>query len=97
MTLRERKKLQRDFFEAAGSNTAAFCALIDTLSDVCFYMKDTEGRIMALNKSNCDLCNIHDELDAIGLKNHLSPTRSNGLLAMVKQMRIYALAFKQMQ
>lgn len=30
----------------------------------------------------------------IGLSEHLSPTRSNGLLAMVKQMRIYALAFK---
>ena len=29
----------------------------------------------------------------IGLKEHLSPTRSNGLLAMVKQMRVYALAF----
>ena len=30
----------------------------------------------------------------IGLKEHLSPTRSNGLLAMVKQIRMYALAFK---
>ena len=33
-------------------------------------------------------------IDSIGLKDHLSPTRSNGLLAMVKQMRVYALAFK---
>ena len=33
-------------------------------------------------------------IEEIGLKEHLSPTRSNGLLAMVKQMRIYALAFK---
>ena len=33
-------------------------------------------------------------IDAIGLREHLSPTRSNGLLAMVKQMRMYALAFK---
>lgn len=30
----------------------------------------------------------------IGLQEHLSPTRSNGLLSMVKQMRMYALAFK---
>ena len=30
----------------------------------------------------------------IGLKEHLSPTRSNGLLAMLKQMKMYALAFK---
>ena len=33
-------------------------------------------------------------IDAIGLKEHLSPTRSNGLLAMVKQMRLYAMALK---
>ena len=33
-------------------------------------------------------------IDQIGLKEHLSPTRSNGLLSMVKQMRMYALAFK---
>lgn len=33
-------------------------------------------------------------IDKIGLKDHLSPTRSNGLLAMVKQIRMYALAFK---
>jgi cysteine desulfuration protein SufE len=32
-------------------------------------------------------------IDRIGLREHLSPTRSNGLLAMVKQMRAYALAF----
>ncbi|MDD6890685.1 MAG: SufE family protein [Bacteroidales bacterium] len=36
-------------------------------------------------------------IDAIGLREHLSPTRSNGLLAMVKQMRMYALAFKAKQ
>ena len=33
-------------------------------------------------------------VEAIGLKEHLSPTRSNGLVAMIKQMRMYALAFK---
>jgi cysteine desulfuration protein SufE len=33
-------------------------------------------------------------IDRIGLKDHLSPTRSNGLLSMVKQIRNYALAFK---
>ena len=43
----------------------------------------------------------HEILDAdlyfiekIGLKEHLSPTRSNGLVAMIKQMRMYALAFR---
>ena len=42
---------------------------------------------------NSDLHFIND----IGLGEHLSPTRSNGLLAMVKQMRLYALAFKARQ
>lgn len=32
-------------------------------------------------------------VDKIGLKEHLSPTRSNGLLSMIKQMKYYAIAF----
>ena len=36
-------------------------------------------------------------LDQIGLKEHLSPTRSNGLTSMVKQMKMYALAFSMKQ
>lgn len=33
-------------------------------------------------------------IERIGLKEHLSPTRSNGLVSMIKQMRFYAMAFK---
>ncbi|MEI6574891.1 MAG: SufE family protein [Bacteroidota bacterium] len=33
-------------------------------------------------------------VDTIGLKEHLSPTRSNGLTSMIKQMKLYALAYK---
>lgn len=33
-------------------------------------------------------------IDAIGLTSHLSPTRSNGLLSMLKQMKLYAVAFQ---
>lgn len=36
-------------------------------------------------------------VEKIGLQEHLSPTRSNGLLAMVKQMKMYALVFKMKQ
>jgi cysteine desulfuration protein SufE len=36
-------------------------------------------------------------IDKIGLKEHLSPTRSNGLLSMIKQMKLYAIAFKAKQ
>lgn len=68
MTLRDRKKMQRNFFEAAGPNTAAFRALIDTLPDACFYMKDLDCRIMALNRRNCEVCNINNELDVIGMR-----------------------------
>jgi len=35
-----------------------------------------------------------DFVDKIGLKEHLSPTRSNGLVSMIKQMKLYALAYK---
>ena len=33
-------------------------------------------------------------IDKIGLREHLSPTRSNGLLSMIKQMKLYAMVFK---
>ncbi|MCI5083142.1 MAG: SufE family protein [Saprospiraceae bacterium] len=36
-------------------------------------------------------------IDKIGLKEHLSPTRSNGLVSMIKQMKLYGLALSQMQ
>lgn len=35
-----------------------------------------------------------DFIDKIGLKEHLSPTRANGLLSMIKQIKLYAIAFK---
>ena len=34
-------------------------------------------------------------IDRIGLRENLSPTRANGLLAMIKQMKLYALAYKK--
>ncbi|MBR4547570.1 MAG: SufE family protein, partial [Paludibacteraceae bacterium] len=33
-------------------------------------------------------------VDAIGLREHLSPTRSNGVVAMLKQLKLYALAYQ---
>lgn len=35
-----------------------------------------------------------DFIDEIGLKEHLSPTRANGLVSMIKQIKLYALAFQ---
>ena len=36
-------------------------------------------------------------IDQVGLKEHLSPTRSNGLLAMIKQIKLYAMAYQSKQ
>lgn len=36
-------------------------------------------------------------IDKIGLKEHLSPTRSNGLLAMIKQIKLYAVAYNKIE
>ena len=84
MTLRERKKMQRDFFEAAGPNTAAFRALIDTLPDACFYMKDLDCRIMALNRRNCEVCNIKNELDVVGMRSDevFTPADAESFMAL---------------
>ena len=38
-----------------------------------------------------------DFIDEIGLKEHLSPTRANGLVSMIKQIKMYALAFQAKQ
>jgi len=53
--------------------------------------------IRVLNNQTPDAilsANLHF-IEDIGLREHLSPTRSNGLLAMLKQMKLYAIAFKE--
>ena len=54
-------------------------------------------RVLSLQKPEDILDSELYFIDSIGLKEHLSPTRSNGLVAMVKQMRMYALAFKTLK
>ena len=47
------------------------------------------------NQSPDDVLSANtDFIDKIGLKEHLSPTRANGLVSIVKQLKIYALALK---
>ena len=67
MTIRDKKTLRKAFFRELGPNAEAFKSMFDFAPLLCFYMKDTEGRIMALNQRNCDVCNIKNEWDAIGL------------------------------
>lgn len=68
MTDRAKRILRDKFFKALGPNAATFKAMMDAAPLLCFYMKDAKGRIMALNRRNCDVCNIKDEWDAIGLR-----------------------------
>ena len=51
-------------------------------------------RVLSEQKAEDVLENEMYFIDAIGLKEHLSMTRSNGLLSMIKQMKFYALAFQ---
>lgn len=66
MTLADRLRLRDRFFKEIGPNAATFKAMFDAAPLLCFYMKDLKGRIMAINRRNCDVCNIKDENDAIG-------------------------------
>ena len=67
MTPHEKRRLRDRFFRELGPNAKSFKAMFDEAPLLCFYMKDAKGRIMALNRRNCDVCNIKDEWDAIGL------------------------------
>ncbi len=84
--------LQADLSEAGGEKVICFRAESDALivkGIVALLIRVLSGHTPE-EILNADLYFI----DEIGLKEHLSPTRSNGLLAMMKQMRMYALAFQ---
>lgn len=62
------KELQEAFFKKAGEGIRTLKALMDTLPMVAFYLKDAQGRIMALNPLNCEICGIRNEHEVIGFK-----------------------------
>ena len=92
--LDEKSKTEQNLIEGCQSRVWLQADLVD--GKVHFQAESdaliVKGIIALLIKEilNADLYFI----EKIGLKEHLSPTRSNGLLSMVKQMRMYALAFK---
>ena len=65
MTKRQ-KELRRGFFAKCGPNVATLAAVFGSLPNIAFYIKDTEGRIIAINRYNCELCNIPSPDAAIG-------------------------------
>lgn len=62
------KRLQKQFLQAAGPGVRMLRDMMNLLPMVAFYLKDAQGRIMALNPLNCEICNVKSEYDAIGLK-----------------------------
>lgn len=62
----DKRRAQRAFLAKAGPNADVMRQMMDFADDLYFYMKDANGRIMALNRRNCELCNIQDEAYAIG-------------------------------
>lgn len=59
-------RLQKRFLQAAGPGVIMLKQMMDLLPMVAFYLKDAQGRIMALNPLNCEICNVRNEKDAIG-------------------------------
>jgi hypothetical protein len=65
MTKRQ-KEIQRTFFAKCGPNVAMLAKVFGSLPNIAFYIKDAEGRIVAINRYNCELCNIPSPDAAIG-------------------------------
>lgn len=66
LSRRAAARLREQFFARLGPNAETYCRLFNAAPLLCFYMKDAEGRIMAINRRNCEVCNIRDASDAIG-------------------------------
>ena len=60
------KRFVEAFFRRAGPAARTLAAMFDKSDDVCFYIKDLKVRIVAINRSNCELSNFRDCWDAIG-------------------------------
>lgn len=65
---RTKAAFRRKFFHEAGANVAMFANMFQALPDVAFYIKDIQGRIVTLSQRNCEICNLADEFEAVGLR-----------------------------
>jgi len=57
---------QREFFKKCGKNVETAAAIFESLPNIAFYIKDADGHIVAINRYNCELCNIPSPDHAIG-------------------------------
>ena len=98
----EKYKKQQYLIEGCQSRVWLFAEIIDgkvnfTADSDAIITKGIASLLIRLmnNLSPDEIVNADlSVLDNIGLKEHLSPTRSNGLGEMIKQMKLYAIAFK---
>lgn len=67
MTADEKRDFQEAFWRKAGPNLRTALAMIDTIPGACFYVKDAEGRFVAANRRNCEICHVKDERSIVGL------------------------------
>ena len=67
MSAAEKRAFCEAFYRRAGENVRTLARMMDASTELCFYIKDAEGRIVALNRRNREVCNIPNELCAIGL------------------------------
>ena len=63
---KQQKKLREDFFRRCGPNIKTMATAFESLPNIGFYIKDEDGRIIAINRYNCELCNIPSPSFAIG-------------------------------
>lgn len=67
MSVADKRAFREAFFRLSGENVRTFAEMMDASTELCFYIKDKEGRIVALNRRNREICNIPNEISAIGL------------------------------
>lgn len=67
-TRKRKEEFQKAFLRRAGMNFPAVKAMMDMFPHVGFYIKDSQDRIVALNRRNCEISALKDEFDAIGRK-----------------------------
>ena len=65
---KQQKKLREDFFRRCGPNIKTMATAFESLPNIGFYIKDENGRIIAINRYNCEMCNIPSPDYAIGKK-----------------------------
>lgn len=67
MSTAEKHAFCESFYREAGENVRTLARMMDAATELCFYIKDVRGRIVAINRRNREVCNIPNELCAIGL------------------------------